>query len=93
MVLFSVKLLPQDCLHCQPGGVSLPHIISGDGLLSDYVGGCVWPEDCVNATEEVTEHLLSFRGATLAGGHEIIQVDVYLGQGMPVQLGGGLLPL
>ena len=53
VVLFSVDLPSQDCLFCQSGGVSLPHLISGDGLLSEAAGGCVHLEECVNATEEV----------------------------------------
>ena len=93
MVLFCVKLPPQYCLIGLPGGVSLPYIICGYGLISETVCGCIQPEDCVDAPKEVAEHLLLFCGSALVCGDEVVQVDVYLGQGVHLQLGGGLRPL
>ena len=90
VVLFSVKLPPQDCLRFRPGGVSLPQLLCGYGLLLEAVGVGVRTEERVNAPKEVEENLLSFRGASLAGGYGVVQVYVYLGQGVSQQIDGGL---
>ena len=50
--------------------------------------GLVSPEDCVDAPKKVVEQLTPFLGAALSGGYKIFQVDVYLVQGVPLQLGG-----
>ena len=92
-VLFCVELPPQYCIIGRPGGVPLPDLLCEYGLLTKTVCGCVWPKDCVDAPKEVAEHLLLFREAALACGDEIVQVDVYLGQGVHPQIGGGLHPL
>ena len=93
VVIFSIELPPQGYICCQTGGVSLSQLHSEDRILSGAVSGCVCPEDCVDAPEEVAEHLLLFHGATLAVGDEVFQVDAYLLQSIPLQLCGGLRKL
>ena len=67
MVLFCIDLPPQDRLIGVTGGSPLSEPLCRDRLLMEVVCGLVWPEYCVDAPKNVTEHLAYFCGAALEG--------------------------
>ena len=93
VVIFCVKLPHQNRLLGGPGGVSLPDILRRDWLITEAIGVDVRSEGFVNAPKNGVDHLSYLFWDPLASGGKVVQVDIYLVQGVPLLIGGGLRPL
>ena len=82
---YSIEVPPEECLSGGPGPISLPQLLSGDGVFTVGVRLPVGAENPVYLVEEVPEHLAPLPWTSLDDRNEFVQVDI------EVFRGGGLL--